>query len=283
MYSEIKIYGNCDLNYVISKTSDDDIAFFQEAGICSPSWDGDTYFLVNFNDNLNGGEEALKGLTGYYIYRQVKGSNAHHLIDAVDSDCTCIKDYSVQNLTSYQYFIVPIKQSDEAEVFSEEIESGEIDVRHIAASIVGLTPSGTKNVYTVEASDVWNFSLNIAFDDFKPQYNKTTINTLGQFPKVYGDDTAYLTGGGSFLFGSLSCENKSYVSDDIDKINKWVAFCNNGLPKLFRDSKGHIILCEITDTSYNYDGSATEMPTTVSFSFTQIGDASNISAYRKEV
>lgn len=282
MYSKINIHGHCDLNYVWSKVSvsEDDIVALKESGVHSPTWDSDTYFLVDFNSNLNGGDETLRGIDGYYIYSQEIGKTVRRFIDKVDETCTHIKDYSVKNRSSYRYFIIPSRVDSDTPC--EEIETETVEMNTVVASIVGLTPTGKSNTYTVDSTDVWNFSLNGEMEDFKPQYNKNIINTIGRFPKVYGDKTAYLTGGGSFLLGSATCEVIDYINDDIEKINKWVDFCNNGKPKLFRDMKGHVILCDITETSYNYEGKLQLMPTTVSFTFTQIGDASNISVYGKD-
>ena len=284
MYSKIKIYGNCDVNYLWGKDElpDSEIEALKTSGITSPTWDATTRLLAKFNSDLNACSQLPPGVVGYYIHRRDITENKKRLIAKVSERDVHIKDYNISNTASYQYYITPAFKDNSALSLGNEIEPETVNVDCKTISIIGLTPTETNNVYIAKKSDIWTFLLNTDMDAHTLQYNKSVINTLGKYPKVYGDRTSYITGGGSFLLGDLSCDSIDYVHDDFKKINKWTEFCNNGQIKLFRDAKGQIIPCDITQTSYNYANDTMQMQTTVSFSFVQIDDSENISVYRIE-
>lgn len=285
----IKIHGNCDVNYmwrktgsnIISQTDDAYIEALAALGVHSPSWDSNTLMLSAFkSDDLSAGDISQRNqIIKYTIHRQNILEDKRYLTAETSCDETCISDFNVADNAVYRYYITPTYLIDDEEVLGQPIETDTISIDALNLNIVALTPTEEANVFTVDDNEIWNFSLNVSPGSFTPTYNKSIMNTIGRYPKVTHGKTNYLTGKFSVLLGNISCSDTEYVSDDIDSINKWQEFCNNGKLKLLRDGKGHVIPCEITETSYEYSNELFEMPTTVSFSFIQLMDSKDICAY----
>ena len=282
-FSTLKINGNCDVNYVWSKRADlnsEDINTIANNGIYSPLWDNQTVMLATFSNTLNASN--ISGtIYGYLIHRQKSNENIRYKVAEVDSTITNIKDFNIGNKASYQYFITPIYINNGQKSLGDPILTDSIQTDFNSWSVISLSPTSDENIYTVDVNDIWNFYIDTKSGSFANKDDKIITKGLGQFPKMYIGKTNYLTGSLSCLIGNVNCEAK-YYDDDIEKLESWRDFCNNGKLKLLRDPKGHIIPCEITDISYENDDKYEELPTTISFNFTQLADNKNISAYSTE-
>lgn len=289
MFSEIKIHGYCDVNYAWSKVSDtvtdDVINSAVTNGVYTPAWDDDTITLATFREDISASDisQALP-IIKYVIYRQDIAEDVEYKIAETASDETHITDYNTGSDKTYKYIITPIYDDNGLEVRGEPIVTEPIAVDWNSVSIVGLLPTDIENEYIVDKDNIWVFSLNIDDITYKPQTNKTVTPGMSRYPKVYASETNYLTTDITCLLGNITCEsNDKYVNDNIEKIEKWIEFQNNGQLKLFKDVKGHILPCEITDTSYTIDGSTPLQMTSISFSIVQLADRKDISAYSVEV
>ena len=282
-FSTLKINGNCDVNYVWSKRSNfnsEDIENIANNGIYSPLWDTQTVMLATFSNTLNASN--ISGtIYGYLIHRQKLNENIRYKVAEVDSTITKIKDFNIGNRANYQYFITPIYMNEGQKSLGEPILTDTIQTNFNSWSVIALSPTTEENVYIVDVNNIWDFYIDTDGGSFSIKDDKTVTTGLGQFPKIYIGKTNYLTGSLSCLIGNVNCEAK-YYDDDIEKLERWREFCNNGKLKLLRDLKGHIIPCEITDASYENDDKREELQTTISFNYTQLDDYKNISVYSIE-
>lgn len=282
-FSTLKINGNCDVNYTWSKKAyltTEYVESIAQNGIYIPEWDGDTIMLATFSNTLNASN--ISGtIYGYLIHRQKSNETVRYKIAEVNSTITNIKDFNIGNRATYQYFITPIYMNDGVKSLGEPILTDSIQTDFNSWSVIGLAPTIDENVFVVDVDNIWSFYIDIDGGTFSVNEDKTITTGLGKFPKTYVGETNYITGSLSCLIGNVSCEGK-YYDDDIEKLEKWRNFCNNGKLKLLKDRKGHIIPCEITDVSYENDDKFDELQSSISFNFTQLEDSKNISAYSIE-
>lgn len=288
MYSEIKIYGDCDLNYVVSKkntVTTEEINDICINGIHSPLWDDDTVTLATFKEDIRASDlSAKRPIVGYIVHRKNTLKQIEYIVAELPANNTHIQDYNVGNKSTYIYIITPLHEDDNGNiVHGDPIITDAQEVNWRSISIIGLKPTEKSNVYEVDNENIWNFKFNIDDITFKPQTNKTVTSGINRYPKIYTSETNYLTWDVNCLIGDISCEKEiTYINDNADKLNEWIEFCNNGNLKLFRDIKGHVIPCEVIDTSYTNQNSSINELTTVSFSCNQLLNNNDISVYSTE-
>lgn len=283
MYSKIKIHGDCDVNYIWSKSGDlseDEINSVYSNGIYSPVWDNNTVTLSTFQDDINGNQNIQNdNIVGYVVQRKRIDEDRLYSVVEVPKDETVVYDFNVQNKNSFTYRIIPVLNDG---TYGSYIETNNVPIDWTYISICDLVPTNKDNEYMVDKDNIWLFKLNITPNALKPVFNKQIINGLGQFPKFSQDNTNYLTFGLEALLGDVSCRGK-YFGDDVDKMEKWVSFCNSGNIKLLKDLRGNVIPCDIQDTSMQSSDNTIPQYTTISFNITQLDDRKNISAYSFEV
>jgi hypothetical protein len=280
-YNVLKIHGNCDINYVMCSSlelDEENIDSLLDSGLTSPEWDVDTLMLAKFNENTGASSYTIsQDIRGYRIQRYEVDYNKLHEVASLRGDQLYFEDYNIRNNKSYQYRIVPIYLKDGVETLGSPVTSNTIHTDWCGWSVIGTKPTDEINKYMVDYDNIWTFGLNVSPEPIRPVYNKNYLTGFGQYPKAVQGQENYLEGGLSCLIGDIKCEN--YIGDNIDTINKWRAFCNNGELKLLKDLKGNIIPCSIKDTTYDIDYSTVEQITTISFNYVQLMDRDDISVY----
>lgn len=282
-YNTIKIHGGGDVNYVMCTTAsltDEEKKSLETADISTrPTWDDYTIMLAKFeNESIDANSyEITNDIKEYKIQRLEVGTDRLYEVATVDKTHTSIKDYNVRSQKSYQYRIVPVNNNGD---LLAPITTDAVETDWCGWSVVGIIPTKKKNVYTVDQENIWNFVANV-----KPQpkslVNDMKIHTgFGKYPTAVQGELNYIETGMSCLIGDITC--KGYEGDTIDVIKKWRAFCSNEHLKLFKDPKGEIIPCIITDTTDNTDFGTAEQITEISFKVTQLLDETKISVYGLE-
>ncbi len=282
MYSKIKLHGYCDVNYVWSKGGDLDeteIESIISNGIHSPVWDANTVTLSTFQDNINGNTNVEKNnIVKYVVQRKRIDEDKIYPVAEVSKENTRVYDFNIQNKNKFVYRIIPVLEDA---TYSSYIESNEVSIDWSHITICDLLPTNIDKEYKVDKNNIWKFSLNIQPTPIKPTFNKRVVSGFGKFPKISQDNTNYLTLGFEALLGDVDCVGK-YFNDDIDKMEKWYSFCNNGNIKLLKDLRGNVIPCDIQDTSMQGNDGFVQQFTTLSFNVVQLDDRRNISAYSLE-
>lgn len=280
-YNILKIHGNGDINYVMgraTKLSDNDIAALCGSGLSAPEWDTSTIMLAKFVENTNAASYTMsEDIIGYRIQRYEVDYDKLYEVVSVDKQQLYFEDYNLRNNKSYKYHIVPIYLKDGVETAGLPILTETAHTDNCNWAVFGTKPTHEMNKYTIDYDNIWTFGLNVSAQSMRPVYNKIYTTGFGKYPKATQGEENYLEGGLSCLIGDVNCAG--YIGDNIDIIEKWQAFCNNGELKLLRDLKGHVIPCSIKDTTYDIDYSISEQPTTISFNFVQLEDRHNISVY----
>ncbi len=115
-------------------------------------------------------------------------------------------------------------------------------------------------------------------DTIAQNLDVTFFNTATRFPKAHVGERNYITGGLSCLLANVGCTSTKY-EEPAELLDAWMEFVAEGKPVLLKDIKGHMYIVLIQDCTAKMAEDTDEIPTTISFSYTQIRDLSNISIY----
>lgn len=140
-----------------------------------------------------------------------------------------------------------------------------------------------KNKFEWGWQQAYNQATNMS-ESTAPYY----INKNGELvhlDSTYGDlfnSTARNAGG----YTEKPWDNVNYGSltsnKQLDLLHLWQDFCHSGNPKLLRDQLGNRYIVQIHDTSSHAEETWGNKPITVSFSWTQIGDADDCQIIKEE-
>lgn len=282
MYSKIKIFGEQDVNYSWCKegiSTNDEIDIVVESGICTQTRDSKTITLATFVSNLSASESSTaQTVYGYKIQRLNTKEDILYKVADLDGDILRIQDYNIPNKNSFKYYITPIFVVNDIQTLGSPIVTDTITTDWIAWSVVGMNPTTTKDVYTVDEDQIWSFDLNVESDPVAPKYDKTYQEGFGRFAKAGYGDRNYIESGVKHLLGAVS-QNGEYINDNIQMLEKWEQFCNNGQLKLLKNRKGRVLPIDIKDTSSQDMDDVEDQVTTISFSYLQLADNKEISVY----
>lgn len=257
--------------------TDDRIAEMQSSGIHTPEWDFNTVMLANFNNDLSASSyNQSMSLTGYKIVKKNLTTNKTYKVADIkinSFDGIGIEDFNVANNEEYEYWITPIYSTG----MGDPIITSPISTDWYGWSVVGINPTDAKDVYTVDLDNIWSFKLNIEPGGYTPVFNKHIETGFGKYPKIYTGENNYLKGSLSCLIGDVDCVD--YVGDDAGKLRKWREFCHSSCLKLIKDTKGHVIVGDIEDTSYTIEDLYPVAPSTISFNYLELMDYEKITVY----
>lgn len=131
----------------------------------------------------------------------------------------------------------------------------------------------SKDVYSI--GDSWRLYANLDSGDITQNINTTIYDSYSKYPKVGKIGNDYISGTLSSMLGQIDCINDSF-EDDIYKVNAWRKFINKYQTYILKSDKGDIWQVSISSNPItNYD-EALNLYTTISFSYTQIGDIHDV-------
>ena len=243
-----------------------------------PTLNNYSRFLISFDDATlisKGITDTALGYT-FSIYKEKDNNNKLIPVARLSEGGLSIKDYNVSNNSNYKYYI--FKEDEEA--ISEAVISNPVDTCWWDWVIADIIPSeDDKGLYHVDLDSVWKFSLNISSAARTQNTNHTIYNNLTKYPKVSIGKLNYSTGSLTCLLGEVEKTSSGEISyvEPASLLDEWNDFCVNGNIKLLRDRKGNALLVIIDSTSAQLDDVSREQLNTLTFSWTQIGDASEVS------
>lgn len=294
--NKISFYPNITLDFFqLEQQNDNTRDIFVNNYI--PNMNNATVALVCFenDNNLNGVSTDALGYT-FTVYREDDKDNKLKYITKVTDGNLSLIDYNVANKHNYTYYVF----KEDSNKSSAANISNTLETCWWNWSVTGLNKADEINarewwekenwddikdhsdlfyegnankLYYTNKDEVWNFKLNITSGDMTANISKTEYQTLGRFPKISGGKMNYYTGSLTCIIGDI--ENNIYV-EKAQKMDDWSAFCNDGRPKLLKDIKGNKFLIDIISTSISTDNVTREQAGTMTFNWTQIGDASDV-------
>ena len=154
-------------------------------------------------------------------------------------------------------------------------------------SITALAPTPVKYLYGKEcfyAKESWRFYLNIDSGDITQNINVKKFESYSEYPKVLKiGSNNYNSGKLTASLGTMECGNEEFA-DGIDKVKRWRKFITQYTAYILRSDKGDCWLVSIDNSpSTSYDDDDINLLTTVTFSYSQIGDIHDIYIFGQDL
>lgn len=259
----------------------------------------DTWQETVVNTNFNNGslsssnlETATGDLLGYNIYRKAADEDRLHNIGFCTLDNQYVEDFMVVNNQSYTWSIVPVFTSE----LGIAVDTNELFIRFDdwCVNPMRLAEGST----TTFNSDVtWKFGLNVEADSLTQNILKTKFEGLSRYPKYSVQKRNYISGGITAYLTTMQ-ENKIYdekivkenypvyspyrnnlyiYNEPASMLDDWNELVASGVEVLIRDLKGHMWRAQIDSNAGDIDDLSQVFPTTIKWTFTEVGSLNNIS------
>ncbi len=211
------------------------------------------------------------------IRKDVSNGKYKSIADSIAGGCK-VFDYTVASNTEHIYTVYELKNNV---LSAKDLEP--ITPRWTSTSVIGFSGSyADKGIISADKENVWGFGLNIGEREYSQVLSKNIISSIGsRYAKSISGMTNYRTFSLSGYLGEVDCESK-YINDTALLSRKWDKFAASPLVKFVVDTKGHVFICDVTDSSYGYADEYAEQPTTINVSFAEIAPSDNISLVRVE-
>lgn len=274
-YNKITLKGEGIFDYVFSLNkvaSQSEIDEVNNVLNYKPSWNGDTSFLAQLDNNLNGG--SMSGIIGnvekWLVYKRKVDDKTLTFVGETTSLQTYMVDHNIENNTEYIYLLYAVTNRIESvPAETQKPISTDWDYWHIS----DLIQSERNGLYFADVNNQWKFNTALSSNSLDQTMDKVITNNLTQYPKVSIGKMNYLTGGITALLNNVV--NGQY-SDNIDMQRQFNKFIANGNLKLLKDRKGNTLIVTTNTNGFQYEDITSEQMTTVSFTFTEIEHHDNI-------
>lgn len=300
-YSNFILSAQCYFDYatLLNRVLDtDEINHYLNQGLdFEPEFDTypDTIINAKFNNNSTASsnlQTETGQLLGYTIYRKSADEDRLHNIGFASLDNEYIEDFMVANNQSYTWSIVPVFEKR----LGIAIDTNELLVQFDdwCVNPMHLT-DGTTNTYNSDVT--WKFGLNVEANDLTQNILKTKFEGLSRYPKFSVQKRNYISGGLTAYLTTMQ-ENKIYnnsviinnytefspfrnnnyiYNEPASMLEDWNELVASGLEVLIRDLKGHMWRAQIDANSGKIDNYGQVFPTTITWTFTEVGSLDGIS------
>lgn len=231
-------------------------------------------------------------LLGYTIYRRSTFEDRLHNIGFATLDNEYIEDFMIANNQEYTWSIVP--------VFEKRLGIA-VDTNHLyvrfdewCVNPMQLT-EGTTSTYSSDTT--WKFGLNLEAQDLTQNILKTKFEGLSRYPKFSVQKRNYISGGlttylttmqenkvynnkvivNNFAEYSPYRNNKYIYNEPASMFDDWNTLIASGVEVLIRDLKGHMWRAQIDANSGKIDDYGQVYPTTITWTFTEVGTLDGVS------
>lgn len=255
------------LNYVGAGAAIyDDLYMTSDPNILSnvPSaWDWNTIMWATFGGNLTAGnlQYMLENIDALRIKRRKEGDGQWLTMFEIpineQGDLTFIRlDRYVQAGVTYEYALVPVVNSIEAEIISHSVD---------------ITFDG---VFITNGETSYHTRMECAIDSYQRQHGGTSVETLARrYPYFIQNAAAnYDTGHAQGIFTPLDVDG-CHISLDgtFDFERDMLSFLIDGRAKILKDQFGQIWMIQVTGTPSVSDGGVPQLKLTA-FDWVQIGN-----------
>lgn len=281
-YNNIKIYPNQTVDYLIQLTdiaTTEDLAKVNQKNFI-PDWNsfiGRTNIMAPYTNNLV--STFITGLTenllGWGIYRQKTGESSLKKIGEINKSATYIEDYEVANQAQYRYFVFPLTENQ----IGINLITPLIETNWWNWSLTSIQKI-EEGIYIPK--DIWLFDTNLNSGDISQNLDIVYHDNFTKYPKESRGEMDYIKGSLSCFLSNVENDSGDYI-ETIDKLKAWREFCADDSPKILKDRKGNIRLVSISDATYSFLDESEKQPTTINFSYTEIGDIDDLSIYKEVV
>lgn len=256
-----------------------------------PNWNDNTYQLymsANFNNSLEGGTGTVSG-AGFRIYRQEIGSNILTPIATLPSTATSLIDYGIRSRKSYKYSLYVY---DNSQAFMQSVENDTIIATCFKNySLLVCDYDSANDAYHVRKQYI--FALNLSEGNVGNNNSPTLNANFTPYPTRMQSTQNYASGTLQGLIGAIYTvpalieqiggikhTAKASTLDYFDSVDleKELYDLSVAPYQLFlRDMKGHLrMIATNGQISMSTDLKKRQIPLTISFSWVEIGDASDV-------
>ena len=258
-YTSIKVYGGAIIDHVHIKNvimSETDISNLQL--YVAPTWDGNTIFLANFENTLNGGNITglVNPITNWKVLRRKTTETSFATLATLPSTSTSYIDATAEPNVTYIYQVLATNATEISEPLQNTLESNFFNC--LLCNLDGTIAF----IFDLEL-DFSGLQENVAFQIYEG-YNK--------YPTISVGDRRYKTGEVSAILAD-SYGNGEIVQT-VEYIKMFTDFIGNGQPKIFKDRKGNVLKVMTTGGVKQdpFDIRIGTQPYRVWFQFTEIGE-----------
>ena len=314
MADQSYVYVNSNINVDVIKV-DQVIENFNTAIANKDQMLNTTILFNDFTELLDAryfSPESVTSGASYSIYRKTPTQTYYDFVCVMTNGEYIFKDYNINNNNYYHYLCsIELTSSSGLKylIYQNKNEDGSIEYINTnwdEWSICDIDETTESGIYT-KVGSTWNFRCNVSGEDLTQNTSVTVWDTLGRYPKISIGKKNYDSGTFSALLGDVT-EYKVYEKNDsnednsnsfqainkygytekidlisqysreMEKLNSWREFCNNGSLKLLKDVKGNSWIVQIQENSkFNINLQPGIMPTTISFDWVEVEDISNTS------
>lgn len=250
-FNQVKIKGKCVVdnihlqNQKLTKEQMKDIDTTEEQ-----PWIYNSIFIANFNDNLYTGNN-----TGWRLKRKRVTDTLFTTVKDFDFNTFSYIDHQVANRTDYIYAIHSLAAGGEGLGVEGNVRTDSygwflFDENNSYKFDAGYKGLESGNIQVVEDVHIFNNYTKYPVFSYSPRkYKQSDLTTLPY--KIVGDE----------------------MQISVSLLHEIEAFINNQKPKWLKNTAGELFLVNTSNFSYKYNDSLYEQPFTISFTWTQIGDA----------
>ena len=288
-YNKITLHGSqtCDYIYIQDTAPEGDSFSFVND---EPSiWSENTKLYANFKDpnrRLSAGDSAIVGnIDGYEVYRK-KYNEAHseYIGTVKKSEDTSgetnalndlIVDYAAKNGVDYTYYLYPnIEKSKGGTVLSPFITKQlAINCPYWCLLIVDETEED--NVFYLDK--MFKFELNLEVNNMSNNAQVSIQQNFTKYPTVQYGAANYWSGSLSSLCGFIASNQIDYVQN-VNMIEEIKSISSDVRRKFLKDTEGNLWEVNVAaPINVATEYMATEAVKTWTFSWVEVGDASNVS------
>lgn len=300
VYNNLVLSSQCYFDFVTllqrSMTESEITEYLNQDTNFRPEFDTWSGIIINATfDNQSTTSSNLHTATGelqgYTIYRRAVGEDRLHNIGYADLTSDYIEDFMIANNKSYVWSIVPVFEKK----LGISVDTKTMYVRFDDWCVNPMTLTSGTSSYSCDTT--WKFGLNVEATDLTQNILKTKFEGLSQYPKFSVQKRNYISGG---LTAYLTTMQKNIIYNTDDVINmypeyspfrnneyiynepaylleEWNELVASGLEVLIRDIKGHMWRAQINENSGKIENYGQIMPTTVTWTFTEVGSLDNVS------
>ena len=251
----------------------------------------------------------------YSVYERVNPANYEREIKtyvgpwepvAIKIDTSFFRDFNITAGRSYQYILYPETIDHEQQFANVTTDPDSLYVgtgipvptQWNFWSLAELIPVENtadvpivKKTYKVDINNIWLFRYSLETGDQTQNFSKSEIQNLGQFINMGYGKQNYISGNVSCLLGSeiVPYTELGYIermrgsiktplsgNEKVHMLREWrkIAFSPN--PKLLKDIKGQSWIVQIVSNSNTPRNFYKDQPDSISFSWKQIADTTNV-------
>ena len=211
------------------------------------------------------------------------------------------RDFNISNNRLYRYTLYPFDQmEEETSTKLQKAVVEPISTKWQGWSITELHPvNGENKKFTATPDDVWVFNLNVDTGEQSQNISRQEQQTLGQFNRYSQGRMNYISGSVSCLLGSdvlpasyilkngkvvneggyqeIRKNDKAPTSNQrVDMLLAWRKVVMSSNPKLLKDREGQSFLVTLSSATNKPMDAVYKQPNTISFTWTQIGNAEDV-------